>query len=444
MNDTLIKALQAIDFEAVARSRRELYYSAKQPLAYLAPEARAAIGTRFQIMSTNICRVAVNALAERLRVNGFTGPHAEQVWTDWIRCDLDQLAPVAHREALTLGECFIIVWADAAGQPLVTVESPEQVAVLRDPATRAVVAAVKRWETATTTEAVLFTPEAVTKFRAQQTGVTIHGFEVVETLENPFGVVPVVPLRNTERLTGPAVSEVDDLVPLVDGMNKLLADLMVASEYSGRPRRWATGVELEETELRDEDGDVIGTEAVNPYPENNRMMISEAPDTKFGQLQAAGLEGYESGIRTLQAQISAVSGLAPHYLGVHGDQPASADALRASEAALVAKAEARQQVFGRAWEAVARLMVAIRTGAPVEAVQVRVQWADPATRSVAQEADAVVKLFTSGLLPATYALQRLGYGADEIDKIRMARRAEALDQTATSLPALLNRVPADA
>ena len=47
---------------------------------------------------------------------------------------------------------------------------------------------------------------------------------------------------------------------------------------------------------------------------------------------------------------------------------------------------------------------------------------------MAQEADAVVKLFQSGLLPATYALARLGYNDDEIAKIRAATRTESLDK----------------
>ena len=55
------------------------------------------------------------------------------------------------------------------------------------------------------------------------------------------------------------------------------------------------------------------------------------------------------------------------------------------------------------------------------------QWADAATRSVAQEADAVIKLFAAGLLPASFALAKLGYTDDEIVEIRAARRAEALD-----------------
>lgn len=445
MNETILhNLLQHLDEGTARRSMLESYYHGTQPLAFLSPEARTAIGTRFGRMATNIPRLAVNSLAERLRVTGFTvdGVPDQRLWSDWLACDMDQMAPVAHREALTLGESFVIVWADGRGRPLATVESAAQVAVTRDPATRAVVAAVKRWETATTTEATLFTPETVSRFTAQQLGATL-GFRQVSSTPNPFGVVPVVPLRNSDRLLGPAASEIDDLAPLVDALNKTLADMMVSSEYVGRPRRWATGVELAETEVLDEKGaptgDVIAT---NPFPENNRMMISETPESRFGQLDAADLGGYESAVKVLTSQIMAVSALPAHYVGQLTNQPASADALRAAEASLTSRAEVRQAVFGRAWEQVARLMVSVRTGADPLAVNVSTQWADAATRSVAQEADAVVKLHAAGLLPASYALARLGYDAAQVDQIRQARRAEALDQLATTLPELLGRTPA--
>nr|WP_243863654.1 phage portal protein [Brooklawnia cerclae] len=428
--------LARLDAGAPRRETLNRYYRGDQPLAFLAPEARTAIGNRFSRMAVNIPRVAVTALAERLRVTGFTidGQFASTLWTDWLANDLDQLAPVAHREALTIGEAFVIVWADATGRPLVTVESAEQVAVLRDPATRAVTAAVKRWTTGpldapTGTDAVLYLPDRIDRLHSDAVGAT-SGFTLAESLPNPLGVVPVVPLRNSDRLMGPPASELDDLIPLVDAQNKILSDLMVASEYAGRPRRWATGVELEE----DEAGN-----PVNPYPENNRMMLSEAPDSRFGQLDAADLASYESAVKVLTSQIMAVSALPEHYIGVLSNQPASADALRAAEASLTARAEARQATFGRSWEQVARLMHAVRTGTDPAALDVRVSWADPSTRSVAQEADAVVKLYTAGLLPSTYALARLGYSTDEIEAIRQARRAEALDQLATSLPDLLNR-----
>lgn len=45
----------------------------------------------------------------------------------------------------------------------------------------------------------------------------------------------------------------------------------------------------------------------------------------------------------------------------------------------------------------------------------------------------MVKLFQSGLLPASVALARLGYSDDEIAAIRTARRAEALDGAGLTL-----------
>ncbi|QIX27507.1 phage portal protein [Nocardioides sp. JQ2195] len=426
MTDLTTTLLQKLDENTATYAELDSYYSGTQPLAFLSPEAKTALGTRFGRMASNIPRLAVAALAERLRITGFAGA---DVWPDWIRNDLDQMAGVAHREALTLGRSYVIVWANPDGSPRVSIESARQVVALRDPGTRQIVAALKRWETGTTTEAVLYRPDGITRLRSNNPGATTTGFHTVEEIDNPLGQVPVVALRNSDRLLDDGVSELEDLKPLVDGLNKSLVDMMTTSEYVGRPRRFAVGIELEEDE---ESG-----EAVNPIPEGNRAMISENPDAKFGQLPSADLGGYEASARVLLGQIMAVSALPAHYVGVFSDNPASADALRAAEASLTARAEARQATFGRAWEDVARLMVGVREGTDPTTVDVRVQWADAATRSVAQEADAIVKLYGAGLLPASTALARLGYDTDQIAEIRNARRAEALDGAGLNLDGLL-------
>lgn len=442
MNDQLTHLLQKLDAPAARYAELDRYYAGEQALAFLSPEAKVALGQRFGRMASNIPRLAVTALAERLRVTGFIGDDA--VWSDWLRNDLDQQSHVAHREALALGDSYAVVWADQLGRPQVTIESAKQMAVQRDPASRQVVAAVKRWTTRTTTEAVWYLPDRITVLRANQTGATITGFTTVEEISNPLGQVPVVPIQNTDRLWAERQftdvsrdfghSEIFDLMPLVDGLNKSMADMMVTSEYVGRPRRWATGIELTEEPVLDSEGNDTGeTVETNPIPEGNRAMISESPDAKFGQLASADLNGYEASVRVLLGQIMAVSTLPAHYIGIMTDNPASADALRAAEASLTARAEARQATFGRAWEQVARLMIAVRDGADPEQIDVRVQWADAATRSVAQEADAVVKLYQAGLLPVSTALAKLGYSEDEIAQIRVARRAEALDSAGINL-----------
>lgn len=430
-DDLLLQLLQRLNEPAARFADLDRYYTGNQPLAFLSPEAKTALGNRFGVMASNIPRLAVTALAERLRITGFSGD--AELWRSWISNDLDQLSGVAHREALLLGDSYVIVWADRFGRPNVTVESAKQVAVLTDPGTRQIVAAVKRWEEkpANVTHAVMYLPDRIVRLRADQVGtVASTGFNVVDEITNPLGVVPVVNLRNTDRIIGDwGSSEIDDLKPLVDALNKSLADMMVTSEYVGRPRRWATGIELTEEPVVDDEGypvtDANGQPVmteVNPIPEGHRAMISENDQAKFGQLQAADLSGYEASVRVILGQIMAVSTLPAHYVGVFTDNPASADALRAAEASLTARAEARQASFGRAWEQVARLMIAVRDGRDPNMIDdIRVHWADAATRSVAQEADAVVKLYQAGLLPASYALGKLGYSDDEIAKIDAAR-----------------------
>lgn len=427
MNDhhELTAILQKIDEKAATYSTLTAYYEGRQPLTFLSPEARTALNNRLDAVSINIPRLLVDSISERLRITGISRP---DTWKDWSANDLDTMHRIAHREALLLGDAFVIVWARPDGSPLVTVESATQMAVTTDPATRAVTSAVKRWEGTDGTHAVHYLPDRVERWHSPGAGATTTGFRKVETIDNPLGAVPVVWIRNGDRLLDRGVSEMTDVLSLTDALVKLSTDMLTASEYAARPRRWASGVEL----VEDDEGAVV-----NPFPESDRMMISESPETKFGQLSGADLTGYENAVNVVMRQISAVSGLPEHLLGIGGDNPTSADSIRASEAALTARAEARQGTYGKAWTRVAQLMTAVRHGVDPNSVDVAVTWADPSTRSVAQEADAIVKLHAAGILPTTYALARLGYDATEIEAIRIARRTEALDGAGLDLAGLV-------
>src|SRR5699024_7635825 len=127
--------------------------------------------------------------------------------------------------------------------------------------------------------------------------------------------VPMVPfLRRTSTDDHDGTSAVADVLDLTDALAKLLQDAMVTSEYFARPRRWATGLEIEE----DDDG-----RPIDPFGDS-RLLQSEDPETKFGQLDPARLDGYNDLSAMLTQHIGALTGLPPHYLGLHGDQPANA------------------------------------------------------------------------------------------------------------------------
>lgn len=416
MTELLTELIQELDAPQNRICELERYATGSQALAFLSPEAKQALGTRLGRMVSNIPKLAVTALSERIRILGFTGV---DITDEWRRNDLDELSAVAIREALLFGNSYVIVWA-SQGRPLVTIESPKQVAVIRDPATREVTSAVKRWRSKTETHVLVYLPDRIEHHRADNPHAATAGFQLIETIDNPLGVVPVVPVTNADFLLGDGSSEIDDLIPLCNALNKYLADMQVSAEYTARPRRWATGIELVEKPVLDDEGNPVlvegepVTETVNPIPEGNRAMISENDAAKFGQLPAADLAGYENAVRVILGQIMAVSALPAHMIGVLQNQVTSADALRAAEASLTARAAARQKTFGRAFEQVARLIVAVRDGVNVEDVTPQIVWSDPGTRSEAQHADAAVKLFSAGILSRETTLRRLGFNDQEV------------------------------
>lgn len=410
---------QMLNVRAARLSMLERYYTGTQPLAYLSPDAKKALGDRFGRMSVNVCRLTVRSVAERLRLSGFGGTDGAEAWTAWLRNDMDQHAPIVHREALALGASPVSVWS-VNGKAVIRPESTHQTAVYTDAGSGQSIAAIKRWEdlapdgTAKQTRWLVYYPDRLV--RLQGDGASITAAKTVEVLDNPLGAVPVVQLVNSDRLLDRfGISELDDLLSLQDALNKLLADLLVGSEYSARPRRWATGLELEERAKLDANGDPVldgdgdpVMEEVNPIDDSDRMAVNEQAEGKFGSFSASDLASYRNAVDIVTGQVAAVSGLPMHYLAGGHDNPSSADGIRAAESSLSARAEDKQALFGPAWEQVARLALAVTNDKDVTEFDVRARWADPATRSQAQEADWAVKLHAEQIIDQMEARERLG------------------------------------
>lgn len=439
--DVLADLGRKIDETGPRLADLDAYYGGRQPMAYLSPKSRLALGNGLRALSVNFPRLVVTSLAERMRVDGFRtdGPDSEpdvDLWRVWRRNRMPEQSAAAHVEALALGRTFVVVWAGADPRtPRVSVESARQVAVARDPASREVTAAVKRWTADGRAFATVYERDRITRYVSQASvvegaGIPLTGWTVREVLDNRLGVVPVVPLVNRGRLLDPdGVSEMTDVLDLTDALAKLHADAMVTSEFYARPRRWATGLEIVE--------DAAGV-PVNPFgTEDGRVWQSESHETKFGQFEQARLDGYGDLVATLTREIGALSGLPPHYLGLNGDQPASADAIRSAEASLVSRTRERQTTLGAGWAEVAQLVIAVRDGTDPAAVDVETVWANPETRTPAQAADAAAKLAGIGVPLSVVLADTLGMSPAQVDRVRAARRGDALDGAGVDVTALL-------
>lgn len=225
----------------------------------------------------------------------------------------------------------------------------------------------------------------------------------------------------TKRLQTPdGESELTDVMPLIDAINKLGTDLMVAAEYSASPRRYVTGV-MPDTQATKEQATELANriEAVWERARASKFLVAPSEKTEFGQFDVASLNNYQTAIQLLTAQIAAIAALPPSYLSLLNSNPTSADAIRSSEARLTAKATKRQRDWSGAYEQLMRLAVTIRDGRPdPRLVDMQTIWESAEPTTVAQSADAESKLFAAGIIDQRAALTELGYTPQDIDRIQ--------------------------
>lgn len=435
------------------------YYAGAQPLAFLAPEVRAEVGDRLSSLVINWPRTIVDSVQRRCYVEGFrvgdAGGVDQEIARLWQENDLDEWSQLAQVDSLVHRVAFLSVWSsDDPATPRVAVESAHQMAVLYEAGAPGMVrAALKRWtDDDGVARATLFMADSVWRFvSATRTPQSVAPrWDTVEVLDNPLGAVPVVPLPNRPRLLDPdGTSELADVIPLADAVNKLATDMMVASEYVALPRRYMTNVQIpvdpqQRERLREE---------VRQYVEvltQGRYAIG-GEGTQFGQLTGASLDPFVAAIGLLTAQIAAIAGLPPHFLGINTNNPASADAIRAAEATLVERANEKHRTWGGAYERAMRLAVAVRDGVPLRLVDPQLRrmetiWRDPATPTPAQSMDAAVKGVAAGIYDVELGQEQVGLSAQQRQAFQARRQdasASAATQDTEARLALANKLVAD-
>lgn len=404
--------------EAIERYDR--YYLGFQRVAFATSKWRETFGALFKELADNWAQLVVDACVERLQVEGFRfGPSSdgadEAAWALWQANHLDADSSLAHTESGKSGIAYLLVTPGTdPSTPRITVEHPAQMITLHAPDDRRRrIAAWKKWGEGQDARAMLYTPEAFYPLRSKGEGWLADG----DAIANPTGVVPAVPMLNNPTILGEGVSDLNVVVPLQDAINKLLADLLVNSEYVAYPQRWVTGLEIpiDPATGRPADRETFLSSV-------SRMWLAENKDVDFGQLPEASGESYVKQIEMLIQHIAAQTRTPPHYLlGQSGNFP-SGESLKATETGLVAKVRRKQVTFGEAWEEAMRLaFLYAGDNARGKAANVETIWADPEARSEGELVDALLKMQTLGV-PLRALWQRWGATPQEIEQWEQARK----------------------
>ncbi|APE21405.1 MULTISPECIES: phage portal protein [Streptomyces] len=388
-------------------------------------------------------RVGVEALEQRLDLEAFRwadGSDSTELEEIAEANDLYDESSLAHLDALTYGHEYVTVGTadDDGAPPIITYESPLDMTLAWDARLRKPLYALRecqdRYDFGLTPDerlVTLYLPDQ--NIYAVQQG---NDWEVIDRDEHGLGVVTVLRMANRQR-TGDRVGK-SEITPevrsITDAACRRLMGIEVAAEFFGAPQRYILGASESafqdaegnaksawETYIgrvlaleRDEDGDVPTVGAFTAHDPSGQ--------TKIIDLYA----------RIMSSQLS----VPPHMLGYTSDNPASADAIRSAEGALVKKAERRIRRFGATHKATMQLALWVRDGEqPDPSRRIETVWRNPATPTIAAQTDAAVKMVAAGLLPADseVALEMAGLTEDQRERVAAERRRAQGRQVLASL-----------
>jgi Phage portal protein, SPP1 Gp6-like len=437
-----------LDRRAPRTALLDSYFEGRHPTPEAVKKARAtkAFEILMRLSISNWPRLIVSSSNALLELQGvdFGDPEAnKRVWDAAMLCGLDTEAPLANESALTVGRAFAIVWAvDSA--PSITIEHASTTVVEYEPGSRLNRrAALRRWCDDGRWYATLYMRDALYKFEAKARSDNppdADGWVRREVrgedwpLKNPLGVVPVVELAINRTLRpspyGRAWGEFEDSLGHIDRINYVTFAGLVAATWSGFPMRALIGDPI----LRDDEGNELPPFEVV----NDRIVQIENPDGKLVQLPESTLMNYVNFGDARIRHLAAITRTPPnHLLGEMANL--AADAIRAARSGQIAKIRGHHRSLGQGYSEVHRLVFRILNPRVKVVPSARMDWRDPEDRSLAERADAAVKLGT--VIPWQALVQyTLDATPDQIQAWTAMRAAETLNgllqqPTPTPLPA---------
>lgn len=416
------------------------YYAGRHKLAFATEKFANAFGKLFAAFADNLCPVPIDSLADRLEVTSFgveqgQKRQATDAWALWQANRMDRRAGIVHTGALLYGDYYLIVEPTDAG-PRLWPNSPEWMTVTYDGDNPEVIAwAAKAWVNPDGSARMnLYYPDRIEKYTTTSVyqrllmaaqpsdlpsqlptdGAAFKKYRApgeAWPLPNEYGIVPVFHFDN-------GVSELHNVIPLQDALNKSVADMLVSMEFNAYRQRWAAGIEVQVDEKTGK--------PIPPFdPGVDRIFAVANPDTKFGTFEQSDLSMFLKVQDSFRLEIARVSGTPLHHMMLMSDPP-SGEALKTLESRFLKKVSARQAVFGNVWEDAIALALRM-AGRASDRTRLSAQWKDAAPKSRREEAE------TQELLLRIHgsrrqSLKELGYASDEIESMLAA--ADALSGAA--------------
>ncbi len=415
MNTNIEQALENLKANNRRYAKFERYYAGVHELSFATEKFANAFGSQFREFAMNLCPAVCDAIKDKLKITGFAIEHpgrnanvnerayksdTDDVARIWHANRMDLRSGEIHKEALKNGDAYAIVWPDDNGRAAIFPNNAANLAVTySDDAPGKILQASKFWRTADKhTRLNLYFPDRIEKYVTSKPAET-HLPEATEfvpivadgtgalqpelfegarlsaesshIVPNPYGIVPVFHFANNADLGMPGRSELEAAIPIQDGLNKSVLDMLVAMEFSAYRQRWVAGIEV----LTDPDG-----KEIQPFKTGaDRLWVASDHNSRFGDFDTTELDQFLKVKDSFRIDIASVTGTPLHYLMPHMRGQPSGETLKKSESRFIAKVRDRQAAFGQTWADLMEFALLIEGRSPD--VRLKTKWEDPSPMS---------------------------------------------------------------
>jgi hypothetical protein len=437
MASDLERAYLALSGKLATYNRLFAYADGNQPTQYSTNRLRKAFASLDCTFVQNWCSVVINAALDRIELKGFDVDQADAKATLQELWDANQLgleSDSAHEAALICHESFIIAWPDERNVVQAFFNDPRMCAVFYSADNPREKEMACKWhcDSAGAWHLTIYKAD-ILEYYATQGKVespTVTAFKPADppTAPNPYGQIPVFHLRTSRRSHN---GELANILTLQDAINKLLADLMVVSEFGAFPQRWI----------------ISNAEGLDKTLKNGPNLIWQIPagdgvgqSVSVGAFQGADLAKYLDAIDKLANSIAIISRTPKHYF-YNAGASLSGEALIAMEAPLNKKVGRLEEGFGVIWQELAAFLLKLSGKGDVPPSSITPIW-EP-IQSVQPLTEAMTR--KSGIdagIPLLTLLKREGWPADALAQLEKDLK-EAKTQATSEATALLAKIRQD-
>jgi hypothetical protein len=428
------------------------YFDGDQPLVYSRERLREIFKNLDANFNENWCAVVIESLTDKIQLQRITiadNEVATKRLDDIMKAsELASESSEVHLAVAVTGESYVIAWKDGVedeegnvvgGEPEFYYNDPRLCHMFYESAhPRVKRMACKMWLGDDGYRYLtLYYPDRLEYYRTSNPVVT--DLTVAETIgdigsywksfevygsdaNNPYGEIPVFHFYRTRRK---CTGELKNIIPIQDGVNKLVSDMMVSAEFGAFPQRWVIS-QGDPGQLQNAPNKVWQFPAAD----------EEGQPVSVGQFPATQLSNFLDAIEKKTTTIGIISRTPKHYFFTQGGDP-SGESLIAMESPLNRKAQKYIDTLTSPWSELGRFLLKL-DGLDVEKNAIIPHFDKPETVQP-YTASLIRKENTQAGIPLITQLRWEGYTEEEIAQLEADQKAAQAAERASLAQAMVDQ-----